>query len=315
MRWLALALLLAARAVIAEPAVILVETRGAPQLPTLSTQVELQISERPIETRVERDADPWTYAERASSMIASGAAAIVVWVAPVDGGYVVFASAPAPGRALIELVRVDATLAPAELERTIALKIAGLLDALRAVPSRVPAIPAVATHAWWIEAGGAIAFERHDRRVDGRSGLALGRAWIRDAWNASPVIGAYWQPSGVVVGANGRASLTEIGTVIAVEGALVMGRVAVFARPRFVLATLFARGDSTDGRRGSATLYSAYGGLEVGARVLLSRAASVGLVLGGDSAFVRHRLAVDEETVIDLGRFRGGVGAFLRVTL
>jgi hypothetical protein len=303
----------------AEPAVVLVETRGAPALPTLSAQVELQITERPIESRVERDADPWTYAERASAIIASGAAAMVVWVAPVENGFVVFASAPGSGRALIELVRVDAALPAAELERTIALKVAGLLDALRA-PARPPVgTPTVivepVAHAWWIEVGGAIAYEKHDRHFDGRSGAAVGRAWIRDAWRVSPMLGAYWQPSGVAVASSGRASVTELDTVIAIDGALALNRIELFARPRFTLATLLARGDTMDGRHGTATVYSPYVGLEVGARFALSRAAAVGLVVGGDAAFVRQRLTVDDETVIDLGRFRVGVGVVLRVSL
>lgn len=310
-----MALLLVARAAIAEPAIVLVETRGAPALPTLAAQVELQISELSVETRREPEADPWTYAERASALIADGSASIVVWVAPVDGGYVVFASAPQPGRALIELVRVDAALPPAELERTIALKIAGLFDALRAPTTAPTVIREPIAHAWWLEASGAIAYERHDRRFDGRSGIAIGRAWIRDAWRVSPAIGAYWQPSGIAVASRGRASVTELDTMIGFEGAVAIDRLELFARPRFTLATLFASGDATDGRHGSATVYSAYGGLEVGARVALSHTAWVGLALGGDTAFVRHRLRVDGESVIDLGRFRAGAGLVLRVVL
>src|SRR5688572_7044175 len=109
MRWaLAAAMIVAhATSAAADPAIVLVETRGTPALPALQSQVELHVSGRaPVVTRSARDADPLTYAEPAAELVAAGEAAIVIWIAPVDGGFLVFAAGPWPGRALIELVRV-----------------------------------------------------------------------------------------------------------------------------------------------------------------------------------------------------------------
>src|SRR5690349_10430009 len=110
-----------ARVAQAQPAakpvtVVIVETRDAPVLPTLTSQLELHGPARAtIETRSQRDADPFTFVARASEMVANGDASLVVWIAPVEHGYLVFAAGPWPERALIELARVDETIEPAEL--------------------------------------------------------------------------------------------------------------------------------------------------------------------------------------------------------
>src|SRR5262245_40959651 len=66
-----------AQAAHAEPRIVLVETQGAPELPALASQVEVHAMHRAsVEVRKEADADPMTYAERASQLVASGEAAI-----------------------------------------------------------------------------------------------------------------------------------------------------------------------------------------------------------------------------------------------
>lgn len=312
MRWAAVVgILLCTHAATAAPTILLVETRGAPTLSTLPAQVELHVGARAtVTTRIDRDTDPLTFAETASALVADGTATIVVWTAPVNGGYLVFASTPTRGRALMELVFVDAAIAPAELERTIALKVAGLFDAVRSMPA-----PLATRRTWRIEVSGGFAHESRARATDGRSALAFGVGWQRDGWSLAPAIGAHWQPSGTSVAMSGRASLTELGAVASLEGARVFDHLQLFVRPRIALATLLARGDSTDGRHGTATVLSPYAGGQIGARVALSHTAWLGLAAGIDGAWVRHRLTVDDETVIDLGRFRFDVGLALLVAL
>src|SRR6185295_20200877 len=161
--------LLVSRLAAADPRIVLVETRGAPELPALASQIELQAGRRVTVHAVSaRQLDPMTYAEQASQLVAAGEASIVVWIAAVDRGYLVFAAGGWPGRALIELVRVDAELGAAEIERTIALKIAGLLDAAPRAPiaAAVHAEPAGAPGVrapdrWVIEVGGVLAHDAH----------------------------------------------------------------------------------------------------------------------------------------------------------
>ncbi|MBX3158689.1 MAG: hypothetical protein KF773_22160 [Deltaproteobacteria bacterium] len=307
----------------AEPRVIVVETRDAPVLPTLVPQVEVHASGRAtVGAVVEREADPLTFAERATAMVAAGEAAIVVWLARVDGGYLVFAAGRWPGRALLELVRVDEALGASEIERTIALKVAGLLDVLLAAPS-APAGEARAAlggvrHGaanvgarWRIEVSGQLAREPHERGADPRTVVGIGRAWRRGGWTLAPSVAGYWQPSGAIDGATGRATVTEVGAAIAVEAA----RGPVFARPRVVLGALRAEGESGDGRAGRATLFAPYAGLEVGVRREISEAAALGVVAGGEVAWRHHELAVDDRVVVDVGRARLHVGVMLTVGL
>ncbi len=310
---------LAAHVAAAGPTIILADTRGSPSLTTLASQIEMHASAT-VERLDVHDADPLTYAEPASQLVASGQADLVVWIAPVEHGFLVFASGGWPGRALIELVRVDAAMQPAEIERTIALKIAGLLDSLlspRASAPAVLAIPpaAVQRPAWRVDVIGSVARERRQRHFDGRAGAAISKRFGLAPWFVAPVLAAYWQPSGVIDGDHGSASVTELGAAIAVDVGRTLGPVEVFARPHYATAILFARGTSTDGRRGEATLGAPYVGGEAGLRVPISDVLAAGASVGADYALIRHKLLIDNETIVDLGRFRLHVGVALTVTL
>lgn len=317
---------LLARAAHAEPTVLLVETRDSRPLPALASQVELHATRRAsVQVLAERAADPLTYADRAAQLVASGAAAIVIWTARTDRGLLVFAAGRWPGRAMIELVRVDGAIEPAEIERTIALKIASLLDTLLAPRVSVRAALGMDSEArpgeprpeprWRIEVAGLVAREPHERGFDGRTALSVSRAWGIGGWTFAPTLAAHWQPSGTTEGVRGHASLTEVGSALAVEAGRALGPLQVFARPRFVLAALVARGESRDGRRGGATVLAPYGGLELGARYRLSEPAWVGLTGGCDLAMIHHELLIDDETILDLGRARLHVGLSLTVYL
>lgn len=324
------------RAAVAQPArpsaIVIVETRDAPPLPTLGSQVELHAAQPVrIEMRTQRDADPFTFVEQANEMVASGDAELVVWIAPVDDGYLVFAAGPWPDRAVIELARVDTSIAPAELERTIALKVAGLLDTLRAQLASAPAgpTPAAATagatveasalpareRRWRVEVTAMVARESYDRAYDGRTSVAVGRAWRSGTWELAPSIGGYWQPSGTIEGEDGRAAITELGGVVAVEASRTLGPVDALARPRVTLAVLRARGQSDDGRRGGATVLAPYVGAELGVRRSLTPAAWAGLVVGAEVAAIHQEFLIDDETIADLGRIRLHVGMSLTIGL
>jgi hypothetical protein len=318
-RHVVLWLLLVARLAGADPRVVLVETGGAPELPALASQIELQAGRRvTVRAVAARQIDPMTYADQASQLVASGEASIVVWIAAVDRGYLVFAAGGWPGRALIELVRVDAELGAAEIERTIALKIAGLLDAMLAPRGGVGAVlrvGAIARSGWTIEAAGALAREPHERGYDGRAALGVSRAWSRDAWRVGPALTAYWQPSGTIDGPRGRATLTELGAAAAFDVGRNVGAVELVLRTRLVAAGLVSDGTSRDGRHGQVTVLTPYVGVEAGVQRAISETVSLGVAIGCDVALIHRELVIDDATIVDVGRARMHVGAVLLLSL
>jgi len=74
-RLVACSVLVLARLAVAEPRIVLVQTRGAPSQPTLKSQVELHAGARAaVRTLAAPGSDPMTYSDRASQLIASGEA-------------------------------------------------------------------------------------------------------------------------------------------------------------------------------------------------------------------------------------------------
>lgn len=317
-RRVVLCVLLIARLAAADPRIVLVETRGAPELPALASQIELQAGRRVTVRAVSaRQLDPMTYADQASRLVAAGEASIVVWIAAVDHGYLVFAAGGWPGRALIELVRVDADLGAAEIERTIALKIAGLLDAMLARGSVGAAlgVGGAVRSRWTIEAAGAVAREPHERGYDGRAALGGSRTWWSDAWRVGPALTAYWQPSATIDGARGRATLTEIGAAAAFDVGRDVGAVELVLRTRLVGAGLVSAGTSRDGRHGEVTVLTPYVGVEGRLQRAISETVSLGVAIGCDVALIHRALVIDDATIVDVGRARVHVGAMLLLSL
>jgi hypothetical protein len=324
--WLIVWLVAIAAPARAEPRVVLAETRDAPALPTLVSQVEIHAAGRAtVELRAARDSDPLTYAEEASRLVAAGEATIVIWIARVDHGYLVFAAGRWPGRALLELVRVADTIDTAELERTIALKIAGLLDTLLAVEPSPRVALAIApmpvparvrpVRRWRLEVAGFAARDPSERGIDGRAAIAVASARTRGAWSIAPMVAGYYQPSGTIDGETGRASIRELGAALGVEGGRELRGIEAFGRARFALGALMASGESADGRAGSATVYAPYLGLDLGMRRRVSDSIWIGVLGGVEVAMIHHEFLVDAETVIDLGRARLHVGVTFAIGL
>jgi len=315
--WLVFLFALAARA---DPTVVLVETRDAPALPALGPQIGLHAGRRlTVQTLAARDADPMTFGDAAARLVASGRATVVVWIAPLEHDLLVFAAGSWPGRALVELVRVDAALGAPEIERTVALKIAGLLDALLAPRATAGAalgiVPAAPGAEWRVEISGLLARDAHERGSDGRVAVAASRGWALGAWRLAPLLAGYWQPSGAIEGDRGRASVTEIGGAVALEAGRAAGAIDAAVRPRFALGAVVADGVARDGRRGSAVVLAPFAGVEVAVQRRLSESVWLGAVVGGEAALIRHRFQIDRQTVVDLGTIRTHVGVALTISL
>ena len=296
--------------------VVIVETRGAPDLPGLAQQVTVHSGAR-VDVQKE-DADPLTFSERASQIVESGAATLVVWIAPVDHGFLVFVAGRATGRAVTELVRVDAALGTVEIERTIALKIAGLLDAIVVAQPVSTVIAAPVTirlrNEWRIEASGAVAYDRHDRGADARVSLSVGRALRRGIYTFTPILGGYWQPSGTIERSAGRASLVELGATLAFDAAHDIGPVELFVRPHANVGAVSVRGVASDGRQGRTTVFAPSAGISIGAHRIVSNV-RFGAFAACDFALIHRDLAIDSTTVVDLGVVRLHVGLAMTVAL
>ena len=151
---------LACATAIAEPRVVLVEAPGGVALPALGTQVRLHGGEAIAIVKV---AEPAAIGPRAQRLLAEHAATLVVWIeedaaaVASERVYVVYVAGARRDRALIELVRFGAATPAAEVERTIALKVVGLLDEVLVARPVTPLGTPVARRraGWpvWLDAG------------------------------------------------------------------------------------------------------------------------------------------------------------------
>lgn len=321
-RWLRLALcvavIFASRAAGAESRVVIVETKDAPSLPGLVGQVQLHAGRDVAVTTIrEPSEDSLVLAARASQLVSEHDATIVVWVAAVSGEdasqrtFLVYAAGRWPGRALIELVQIDAQTPASEIERTVALKISGLFDTIVA-PRPLGAALGIAVDGGWrstwrLEAAGSMVLEHGDRRAGGRLALAIDRRWSRGDWAVAAGLGAHWQPSGAIHGDAGVVSVDELGPDLFATGEHRLGSWILFGRPHLSGSLLLAGGTSRSGARGTATVFSPSVGLEVGARWALSDTIQLVLALGGDGALIRQQFLVDGAITADLGQARGTV--------
>ncbi len=266
-----------------------------------------------------------TFAARAAQIVDEQDATVVVWVAAVEGEeasrrtFLVYAAGRWPGRALIELVRFEAGSPPEEIERTIALKIAGLFEAVRA-PRPVGAVLGVPVDrarpaAWRLELAGALVREAGDRRFDGRLAAAVDRRWPLRGWIAAVGAGARWQPSGAIEASAGRVSIHELAIELAIAAERRLGPGLIFLRPRASPAVLLAGGTSARGERGSAVVLSPLFGLDVGARWPLSDTIQLALAAGIEAALLQQRFLLDGAVVADLQRARGAVSLGLSMSL
>lgn len=298
--------------------VVIVETRGAPALPTLAQQVTVHAGAQ-VTLQHAPDADPLTFAEQAAQIVDASSATLVVWVAPVDRGYLVFVAGRATGRAMTELVRIDAALGAPEIERTIALKIAGLLDAVVIEQQPVVKILEVTVAPnrraeWRIETSGALAYDREERGVDPRVELAVGRSLPWRGWTLAPMVGGYWQPSGTIERAAGRASLVELGGTLGLDVAKRLGPLELFARPAVSAGAIVVRGIAEDGRHGRTSVFAPAAGAAIGARWIVKNV-RFGASVGCDFALIHRELVIDDNTVVDLGVVRLHVGLAMTVSL
>ena len=287
----------AATAAHAEPRVLIVET-DALALPALATRIALHVH---ADVRTARDADRATLHARAPQLLAEHAATLVVWIDTAPNGYVVYVAGRWPDRALIELVRVDATTSSTEIERLVSLKIAGLLDAaLSPQPAAVTLGAPAATprDRWWFALGADAALGTADRAVSAGPSIAGELRWP-GTWTLSARVAARVLWAGALERPRSTTSIDEYGLAARVE----LARGPWFAGTGLVGSLFAATASTSDGRRGSGYELVPTAELVVGVRLPVS-ASELVLSLGVEHAMIRQRFLVDGAVVGDLGRDR-----------
>lgn len=304
----------------AEPRVVIVET-PAVGLATLGAQVQLH-GGRAIEIETVAEQPGIAIAGRARELVATRDATLVVWVetvetappdAPQQRAYVVYVAGPWADRALIELVRVDASVPESELSRTIALKIVGLLDtALAPKPlGTALGVPARELRAdGWRVAVGADVIASGDRSPAAGPSLTVEHRANVLALQVAGVLTLRTLLAGSIEQGNATVSIDDAGAVLAVEA----GFAHWFARAGGGVTVLHATATTSDGDRGSATVTVPTAELGVGARLRLS-STELALLVGVDHAVIRQRFLVDDMVITDLGRIRAFGRVYISVPL
>jgi len=332
--WLALIVMWCTARAAAEPRVVLATTTDAPALPSLATQMRVYAGRAVEVTTLTRTESSAVFAASASSVLEEQNAIAVVWVAQLGTDDVlVYAAGTWPGRALIELVRVPAGTPTEEAERTIALKVAALLDSLLVQHQPVetmlglpppPPPPAPAPTAviapprtagiWSVGVGGAIVLEAGDRAWDGRFGgrvaYARGGDLAIGGW-----VGGHWQPASTISGMGGRVVVEEGAASAGVEGLRRLQAWTGVVGLRATAAVLHAHGLAPDGGAAERTVVVPMLGVDVGVRHRFAASTAWELALVSETALIRQRFLVDGRQTADLHQLRVSLLAGLVVDL
>jgi hypothetical protein len=312
----------AALAIVARPAaadppiVVLVHAADGPALPALASELRVHAGRAIDVQTVERAEPALALAAHAADIVDARGATAVVWVATVPGdGVLVFAAGRWPGRALIELVRLPAATPPEEVERTVALKLAALLDAVLAAQPVAAALglPVAAPVVGVPRAGAADAgpaFElgagalatTGDLGWVARTSARAGYGFAAGAWTIAPTLAARWQPARAVTATPGRVDVQTAGGEL---GLRISRPVApgwrADAGVHLALDVAIARGVTPDGRAGDASIVEARVGGEVGVRRTLTDDLAIAAAVVADVAATDQRFLLDGVPVADLG--------------
>ena len=313
---LALLIVLSASTARAESRIAIVETRGGVSLPALGTQVRLHVGAAVSIVKVQLPEGP--IAPQAQSLRAAHDAMLIVWIEPVDPdgdrAFVVYVAGPVPDRALTELVRFEGSTPASEIERTIALKVVGLLDSIliarptsplgtRIVsgrPSWLALLGATVVAGDWLSAGPASSIGYR---------FALGRVELTGSARAR------WIRSASISGSLATTSIDEVSVAARGELAMHVGRIAPFAAGGIGGSYVRARAITSDGRAGAGGAFVPQLDVGVGLTAALSRGTHVTVAIGVERALIRQRFLVDRVAVADLGRDRIIVLAGISVVL
>jgi hypothetical protein len=310
-----------------DPRVVIVHSGDGPALPALATQVGVHAGSRVSIVTAEAQAatDLADSAARATVLLAEYDATLVVWVttspSPTGDTVVVYVAGPRRDRALIELIRVDGSITASELERTIALKIAALLDSVLApsadaTPLGVAVAPPAVrtTTAWRLGFGVESVVGTRDRELALGPAVAVGRRWLRGRWAIGAELAARWLVTDAIDGDVARLDVDELAAFAQASlGHAVRGG-RFFATARFGAAVLLAHGASPDGRTGSAREVVPIAALGVGFAVPVS-AAELAFTAGVERPLIHQRFLVDEAVAADLGTSSFALGIALALRL
>lgn len=315
----------AAPEALAGPRVVVVESADRSLLPALAAQVAVHAGPAVSITTVDEPVpDAAAFAIAAPRLVARHGATLVVWVAASTGAtaadrtFVVYVAGRPTDRALMELVRIRADTPASEVERTIALKVAALLDSVLATPAGAALGVAPAPPRWSIELGALAAIESGDRELVVGPELALVRSWDLERWRIAARAATRWSiklGAPAIERAGARTEIDDIGALVGAAIERPLGRWSASASTHAGAAVLRASATDGDGRFGSATVIVPFATLGVGLQALVSGATSVRLAIDVERALIHQRFLAAGDVVTDLGRTRLRAGLVLSVPL
>jgi hypothetical protein len=290
-----LTFVMSARLAIANPRIAVVVSSET-SLPALEAQLQLHGSRT---LSIARISAPAPVGARATELMDEHGASWVVWIERDANVQIVYVASKDGTR---ELARTTPTVPIAELERIVALKLAGLLDPVRTqLVEQAPAFPR-----WRLGAGAAFSIG-DDRGLSAGPALAIDRRLIRDPWTLAAGLRGRWMRSGAVESATARVSVDELAAGLQLELARRLGDdVELFASLGITGSIYLATGRDGNGRSGSASVVVPSLRPQVGFRVPLAGAV-LSIEGGFEYGLIRQRFLVDGAVATDLERMRAVV--------
>jgi len=332
----------------AQDRVLLVQEAGAPARPELLLALRIQLTgAAEVETAAVPDSQSTTARIESASVLAGAENALaVVWtegpIVTQDGSQeaVLYVVGQQHGRALLEVVRVPGDSGP-DMDRTLALKVREIVDALqaarahapgaalltptgtaqktsaRAAPSPTPApspgsspapsSPAAEAH-WTAAAALGVLASAQAGAAYGQWGAGIGVGprlnLAANTLRLSGMLGLALYPRTEVQKAGARVGIVEITPSLALHAQSKQGPLWLGARVGGALAFISADGRNAQGTRGVADQQLASLLFGVDAELPLGANLGVSLAVALEAHLRRQRFAVDDKQVADLSRLR-----------
>lgn len=297
----------------ADVTVIVLQQMGQEPRPTFVQALRIQLADMAavIEGGGVPEGALAVQVEQAAAAVARAGATFALWLEEAGGGdFVVHVVGRRAGRAIVEIVRMPAAADGPETERALAIKARDVIeeilapaapdDPVRALrPARAPVRPAAAllysVEVGIVGAGGA---------SDLQGGLIVAAA-LR---TGGPVAGELYAVARFVAGiadSDERGQIT-VGEQSGAVGIRVLGagRLRVGGAAELGARWLHAQGTTSQGTMGatSAVVPTVSAGPEL--RLHLRSGVELRTAVAAEVALWRQRFALNDEPVLDLGRFR-----------
>jgi hypothetical protein len=305
------------------PRVVVLDTSAEISSPGLAAQLRLHVRAAiAIEPPpAEPGEDLASRLDRAAAIVDRGAATVAVWIEPLQPTssrrFVAYAVGRWPDRAIIELVRIDATTPRDQVERIVALKVAALLDRVMLPGGKLAGVdtghtpPARGPPVTRIHLGASIATD-HGRDTVGGAVAGATHVVFRGPIQLAPELQLRWFSTSIV--GDRRVAIGDV-SLLAGAVACAGDRLAGCASLRAGAAFISADAATADGRRGGRTEVVPVAAIAASARLPLTAPIGVAVELAAERGLVEQRFLVDGMVAVDLSGWRVVASATLVLAL